>query len=212
MSGTETSGAQMSWSQWSETAFGTPYEVWHDGLNIYQAVTTFAGSPELASAMLLEGIGEHDALAAKVVDALVASGHPVPSLVAALRAVHDKGGWDFAIASASALYRETREDTWDGWLLRALSEGPSWSFRIDAAIALRGFAASPTRIEALAAGIGDAEYLVRYHCATTLLRYAGDQTELSELPVFKDILDEPAADAVARHARAASELKARAAA
>ena len=200
----------MSWAQWSETAFGTPYEVWHDGLNIDQAVTAFTESPEVATAMLLEGITLHEALSAKVVDALVASGHPVPDLVAALRAVHENGGWDFAIAAASALYRATREDTWDSWLLRALREGPSWSFRIDAAIALRDFAPNPARVEALVAGISDPEYLVRYHCATTLLRYAGEETELSELPVFKDILDEPAADAVARHTRAATQLAARA--
>ena len=66
------------------------------------------------------------------------------------------------------------------------------------------------RIEALTAGVLDPEYLVRYHCATTLLRYAGEETELSELPVFAEILDEPTADAATRHARAATALAARA--
>lgn len=196
----------MSWADWSETAFGTPYEVWHDGLDLSRAASAYAADPAEAERMLLEGIARHDALAPKVVDAVLEHGHQVPTLVAALRDAHDKGGWDFAIASAVALYRATRDDAWDGWLLRALREGPSWTVRIDAAIALRGFAPSAARIERLSAAVTDPDYLVRYHAGTTLMRYAGDTSEISDLPVFKDILDEPAADAVARHERAARLL------
>jgi hypothetical protein len=200
----------MTWAEWSETAFGTPYEVWHDGLDISRAAAAYAAEPETTHAMLLEGIAARDALAPKVVDAVLAQGHAVPALVEALRAAHDQGGWDFAIASAVALHGATRDDAWDGWLLRALREAPSWTWRIDAAIALRGFAPSEARIEALSEGVTDPDYLVRYHCGTTLLRYAGDASEIADLPVFRDILDEPAADAAERHRRAAADLAARA--
>jgi hypothetical protein len=53
---------------------------------------------------------------------------------------------------------------------------------------------------------------VRYHSGTTLLRYAGDTSDIADLPVFKDILDEPALDASVRHARAATHLGDRASA
>jgi hypothetical protein len=78
--------------------------------------------------------------------------------------------------------------------------------RIDAAIALRGFAPSAARIERLGEAVTDPDYLVRYHAGTTLMRYAGDTSDIADLPVFKDILDEPAADAAERHKRAARLL------
>jgi hypothetical protein len=195
-----------SWADWSETAFGTPYEVWHDGLDLDRAASAYAADAAEAESMLLEGIGLHDALAPKVIDVVLRHGHEVPALVTALRDAHDKGGWDFAIASAVALYRATADDAWDGWLLRALREGPSWTVRIDAAIALREFAASAARIERLAEAVTDPDYLVRYHSGTTLLRYAGDTSDIADLPVFKDILDEPVPDAAERHGRAARLL------
>jgi hypothetical protein len=200
----------MTWAEWSETAFGTPYEVWHDGLDISRAASAYVADPAEAHAMLLEGITLHDALAPKVIDALLAHGHEVPALVAALRDAHDQGGWDFAIASAVALYRATADDAWDGWLLRALREGPSWTVRIDAAIALRDFAPRAARIDRLATAVTDPDYLVRYHAGTTLLRYAGEASDIADLPVFQDILDEPAADAAERHARASGQMRERA--
>ena len=202
----------MSWADWSEAAFGTPYEVWHDGLDIDRAASAYRDDPEQAERMLRQGISLHDSLAPKAVDAILAHGHAVPGLVAALKAEHDKGGWDFVIAAAVALHRATGEDSWDAWLVRGVREGPSWTVRIDAAIALRDFAPSAARIDALAAAVHDRDYLVRYHAGTTLLRYAGDGSEIADLPVFQDILDEPPADAAERHARASTALAAQASA
>jgi hypothetical protein len=200
------------WAEWSESAFGTPYEVWHDGLDLGRAASAYMAGPALADQMLLEGIRERDALAPKVIDAVLEHGQQVPTLLATLREAHDRGGWDFAIASAVPLHRATGDDAWDDWLLRALRQGPSWTIRIDAAIALRQFTPTAARIDALTAAATDPDYLVRYHAGTTLLRYAGEASEIADLPVFKDILDEPVADAAERHARAAAQLGARASA
>ena len=52
--------------------------------------------------------------------------------------------------------------------------------RIDAAIRLKAFPPTPDLVAAVADGVRDPEYLVRYHSANTLLRWAGRTEEISD--------------------------------
>jgi len=57
-----------------------------------------------------------------------------------------------------------------------------WSTKIDAAIALAGFAPMPIVIQALVSGVQDDEYLVRRHSAQTLLTLTGRHTTIEDEP------------------------------
>ena len=74
--------------------------------------------------------------------------------------------------------------------------------RIDAAIRLKLFPPTAALVAAVSDGVRDPEYLVRYHCANTLLRWAGRTEEISEHDLFALILDDAGevawADAAAR--------------
>ncbi|MEO3926198.1 HEAT repeat domain-containing protein [Micromonosporaceae bacterium B7E4] len=81
--------------------------------------------------------------------------------------------------------------------------------RIDAAIALAGFAPTPGLVDALARAVRERHYLVRYHAANTLLRYAGRRRDVSDHPALFALIrsgdddTEPDAGTTAQRAEAA---------
>ena len=79
-----------------------------------------------------------------------------------------------------------------------------WSSRIDAAIALRQVSPAPLLRDALLRNVGDEDYLVRYHSATTLLRWSGSTAQLEDDdPLFDKIATD---DAPKLWAEAAAQL------
>jgi hypothetical protein len=86
----------------------------------------------------------------------------------------------FLVCVAQALHALTRDPSWANPIASVLATAPHWGDRIDAAIALAGFVPTPHLVQALAAAVRDPEYLVRYHSANTLLRYAGKTGDIAD--------------------------------
>ncbi len=61
-----------------------------------------------------------------------------------------------------------------------LHRAAAWSDRLDAAIGLGHLTPTVELIAALMQGMQDPEYLVRYHCANSLLRYGGATGDISQ--------------------------------
>ena len=85
-----------------------------------------------------------------------------------------------------------------------------WGVRLNAAIRLAGFAPTPELVEAAASGVRDEHYLVRFHSANTLLRWAGWEHEVwKDEELFAMISDDAAPAAWAQAAeRLAAAVKA----
>ncbi len=88
-----------------------------------------------------------------------------------------------------------------------LDRSQHWGVRLDAARRLAAFDPAPELVDALARGVRADDYLVRYHSATTLTRWAGGDAEVSDdEDLFSLVVDEAGP---AGHARAADVLVAR---
>jgi hypothetical protein len=113
---------------------------------------------------------------------------------------------------AQALHVVTREESWSAPIASVLTSDGFWGVRFHAAIGLADFTPTAELIEALGRGVRDEEYLVRYHSANTLLRYAGRKepdisvdkvlfdkiTPDDDLPKWREAADKLAGDAL-RH-------------
>lgn len=176
------------WAAYRQEVFGEPYMVWHDGADFSLMAERFRREPALVLRMLRAGIREGDALAAEAVRHL----EPTPDQVGALTALLEE---ELPTASAG-----TRSEI--ATSLHALG-GPAelahhvaevllgrdhWGVRIDSAIRLAGFAPTAELVEAAAAGVRDPEYLVRYHCANTLLHWAGRPADITADRELFDLL------------------------
>jgi len=76
-------------------------------------------------------------------------------------------------------------------VVEVLASTVHWGIRIDAAIRLQAFPPTPALVAAVARGVRDQEYLVRYHCANTLLRWAGRDEDISDDPeLFGMVVDD----------------------
>lgn len=196
-----------TWQQFRQEAFGDPYLVWHDGPDFSALRDRWREDPSAVEALLKEGLAESDPLAAESVGELPA---PVPvALREALTAAAPAARGDFAICVASALHRLTGDEAWSKPVVDVLLGGDFWSVRLNAAIALGRFAPTVDLIAAAMRGVQADDYLVRYHSANTLLRWAGLPADISAHEDFPLILDDADADA---HARAAAGLAGSAAA
>jgi hypothetical protein len=75
--------------------------------------------------------------------------------------------------------------------VEVLASTVHWGIRIDAAIRLKAFPPTPALVAAVAEGVRDQEYLVRYHCANTLLHWAARAGDISDDPeLFGLVVDE----------------------
>jgi len=74
----------------------------------------------------------------------------------------------FAVRGAQSLFRITGDPDWARAVVTVLVEADHWGDRLDAAIALAEFPATPFIVGAVALATADEDYLVRHHAAETL--------------------------------------------
>jgi hypothetical protein len=170
----EGSPDDRTWAEYREEVFGSPYLVWHDGPYFEPIADDFAEDPGYVLAMVRKGILEDDAVAAQVPREVRASEEQKAALVAMLEEVmpQTQGGTRTEVATslhalggAADLAREV--------VAVLLAEDQHWSVRLDAAQRLALFAPTAELVAAAARGVQAGDYLVRYHSANTLLRWAG---------------------------------------
>jgi HEAT repeat protein len=168
--------------------FGDPYSVAHDGPEFTRLLDLAETAPDEVARMVAAGVKAGDPVAAQSIAALAAEGKAPDGAVALLRGVAPGAAGTFQIRVAQALHVLTGDDSWADPLVSFLASGAWKGIRLDAAIALADFPPTPRLIEALGQAVRDPEYLVRYHAANTLLRYAGHDTGIAEHPeVFAKI-------------------------
>jgi hypothetical protein len=194
-----------SWDDLRQHLFGTPYEVWHDG--IHEGQIDLADPEELRAA-LPEGLEAGDWVAAVAARRLAD-----PALLPLVAARLGIGGGRFAVEAARAIAELGGDrEAATAWVVAALGWG-GWPDRLDVAMGLRHLPGEGV-VEALLAAVeNDPEYLVRYHAAESLLHLGSiTPTDISLYPdIFSDLVagadQEPTAEHRERHARAAAALR-----
>jgi hypothetical protein len=202
--------ADPPWTAFREAMFGEPYLVWHDGPDFTLIADRYAGDPELVQRELAAGIAEGDALAAQACRELGASDEQKPALVELLeRALPSSSSGTrteiatslHALGSSSHSTEDLAQEVCD-----VLLGVDHWGVRLDAAMRLASFAPTARLVEAAAAGVRDEEYLVRYHCANTLLQWAGRPADISaDDELFRLLVDDGGPEGWAEVARRLSE-------
>ena len=189
-----------AWDDFRLEAFGEPYMVWHDGPDFSEFIAK-AGDPATTT-LVLEGLTAGDALAAQAIGEA-----GMTALVPQLTAECGFHGGTFQVRAAESLTKLTGDQSWGSKVAEVLIHPKTtyWNDRVDAAMALSRFAPTPELIAALAEGVEDPEYLVRYHSSNSLLTYAGKPAEISsDDELFGLITD----DAAAQHTAASVKLAA----
>ncbi|MEN3612184.1 hypothetical protein AAH979_21850 [Plantactinospora sp. ZYX-F-223] len=205
-------GRGEKWPDWRRDVFGDPYLVWHDGPDFTRLLTVARDEPDVVARMLDAGMAARDSLAAESIAALAGDGLAPPGAEALLRAALPAASGTFLVRVAQALRVLTGDESWAEPVASVLAEGAHWGDRIDAAIALAGFAPTPRLVDALALAVRERHYLVRYHAANTLLRYAGRRPEVSTHPALFALIrsgdddTEPDTEVTAQRAEAARRL------
>jgi hypothetical protein len=180
------------WAVFRESTFGDGYMVWHDGPDFAELTRIARSDPQTVARMLRLGIGAGDPLAAESVGALAEAGLVPDGSEKLLRTAVGSARGTFLVRVAQALHVLTEDESWAEPIASVLAGGEHWSVRIDAAMALAGFRPTAELIEVLAGAVCDPEYLVRYHAANTLLRYAGQTQNVSEIDEIFDKIRMPA--------------------
>jgi hypothetical protein len=193
------------WATYRESAFGEPYMVWHDGPDFSEFASGFRGDPALATRMLAEGIAEGDGLAAHTPRELTLTDEQRAEFVRMLTAAMPAAGAGVLVEGGTTLFALTGDPSWAAPVAEVLTSGLFWGVRIDAAMRLKVFPPTPALVAALATGVRDPEYLVRYHSANTLLRWAGRPEEISDTDEFALLLDDAGSE---KWAEAADRLAA----
>ncbi len=171
-----------AWSEARETLFGEPYMVWHDGPEFSGLRAEWKRDPEALLDLLFEGLAESDALAAQSFAEL----DPPPTGELAIRVIdkltsHLATSGPLAVVQISrTLFRLTGSPVTIQPIIGVLDSSVHWSNRIDAAIALRDFPPSDAGTACLLRNVQAEDYLVRYHSASTLLRWAGVETAIDD--------------------------------
>ncbi len=187
----ESSAPDTGWAAYREQSFGDPYLVWHDGPDFAEFRERFAAEPELATRMLREGIAEGDALAAQTPRELTLTDPQRAGFVEMLREALPAAPAGVRLEAGASLFALTGDPAWSAPVVDVLGSTVHWGVRIDAAIRLKAFPPTPELVAALARGARDLEYLVRYHSANTLLRWAGRTEEISDdQDLFRLLVDE----------------------
>lgn len=147
--------------------------VWHEGPEFSRLRVLAVAAPAEVASMLAAGVAAGDDVAAVSFAALADEGLAPSGAEALLRGALPNATGTFLVRVAQALHALTGDESWAAPIASVLTSPEFWGVRIDAALALAQFAPTPALIEILANGVCDKDYLVRYHCANTLLRYAG---------------------------------------
>lgn len=196
----------MDWIQWRNDVFGDPYLVWHEGPDFTRLLSLAPTAPEEVARMLAAGIAAEDPVAASSFGVLADKGLTPAGAEALLLATVPGATGTFLVRLAQALHALTGDESWSASVVSVLASDEFWGVRIDAALALAGFAPTAELIAALGRGVRDDEYLVRYHCANTLRRYAGRKRDISELKLFEKISGRVDGDERAAREEAADRL------
>jgi len=178
------------WATYRKEAFGEPYMVWHDGPDFAEFRERFAADPELATRMLEAGIAEDDALAAQTPRELTLTPDQRERFVRMLTAALPTSGAGVRLEAGATLFALTGSAEWSAPVVEVLGSTVHWGIRIDAAIRLKAFPPTPELVAAVAGGVRDLDYLVRYHSANTLLRWAGRTEEISDDELFGLLVDD----------------------
>jgi hypothetical protein len=183
--------AGQSWADFRLEVFGEPYMVWHDGPDFAEFQRRAKADPTAVEQLVLQGLAETDALAAQ---AMAEADFPAAArgrMVRALEDAIDRNKSTFRVRVAESLTRLTGEQHWSDAIIDVLDGGPFWGDRLDAASALGRYEPTVERIAALARGVSDQDFLVRYHSANALLRYAGSTEDVStDSELFAQIASE----------------------
>lgn len=170
------------WDRWRRAVFGDPYLVWHDGPDFTAMLDRARSDPAMVVGMLRAGLAAGDELAAQGVRELAAAGLAPAAAPAFLRDAVPGAADDFLIRLSEALFAVTGDPSWAAPIASVLRTARSEFTRLAAARALAGFPPAGTMVDALADAVQDPEYLVRFHAANTLLRYAGDPRDITDRP------------------------------
>jgi HEAT repeat protein len=190
--------AGRPWADVRQELFGEPYMVWHDGPDFTLLREAWQREPEQLLEQLFQGMSEGDALAAQSLSEL----DPAPTGDAAQRVAEtleqhvDTAPANARVQIGLTLYKLTGDPTWTKPIIEVLNGDVHWSSAIDAAIALRQVRPAPELKTALLTAVQSNDYLVRYHSATTLRRWAGVSTDLENDDIlFSQLVrdDDPAA-------------------
>ena len=173
-----------AWADFRLEMFGEPYMVWHDGPDFYLISRTYAEDPALVLRELEAGIAESDSLAAQACQQLEATEEQKPAIVAILERALPGSSGSTRTEIAASLHALGVSNHATEELAREICDvllSPHhWGVRLEAAMALAKFTPTAKLVEAAAAGVRDGDYLVRFHSANTLLRWAGRTTDISE--------------------------------
>lgn len=199
--------AGRPWAEVRNELFGTPYMVWHDGPEFSGLRAAWREEPEAVLEQLFAGMAEGDSLAAQSLSELqpAPTGEVADRVIASLREHLPGAPASSRVQIGLTLYKLTGDTAWAEPIVTVLDGVVHWGDRIDAAIALREVPPSTELRAALLRNVATDDYLVRYHSATTVLRWAGVDRELSDADhdlfalVAKD-------DDAAAWARAAAEI------
>jgi hypothetical protein len=145
--------------------------------------------------MLRHGVAAADPVAALGYAALHTARVAPADAEAVLTAAARTADGEFLVAVGQALTVLTGDPGWTRLLLPVLAGDPRWGTRVAAALALAAAPPTGEAADALARAVGDDEdYLVRYHAANALLRYAGRRRpDVSTRPALFEPLCRPAA-------------------
>ncbi len=171
---------RQPWDGFRRSTFGDPYLVWHDGADFTQLIRQYQRDPVHVEQMLRYGIDAGDDVAAQAYAELARAGHTIANATTVLGAALPAATGKFKVDVATAMHVLTGDEVWAAPIIEVLQGAQSPFDRLDAAIALRAFTPTETLVDALVAAVGDPEYLVRYHAATSLLRICGCDDEVSD--------------------------------
>ncbi|MER5267447.1 HEAT repeat domain-containing protein [Actinosynnema sp. NPDC002837] len=179
--------AVRAWVRWRRRVFGAPHLVAHDGPRFTRLLDLAGTAPAEVARMVTTGVRAGDPVAAWSIAVLAAGGKAPEGSVALLRDAASGAAGPLLVRVAQALRVLTGDESWADPIVSVLASDLGERVRFDAATALADFAPTPRLVEALSQAARDPEYLVRYHAADTLRRYAGHDTGIADLP---EVLDE----------------------
>jgi hypothetical protein len=180
------------WTAWRLDVFGDPYLVWHDGPDFVRLLDLAGTEPADVARMVAVGIDAGDPLAAQSIAALAGAGMAPAGAEALLRAAATGATEAFLVCVAQALHVLTGNESWAAPIASVLLSDAFWGVRIDAAIALAGFAPTVELVEILGQAVRGSDFLVRCHAANTLRRYAGRSRTIDQVPTLFAKISSPA--------------------
>jgi HEAT repeat protein len=177
-----------AWADFRLASFGEPYMVWHDGPDFMEFQERFESNPGLATRMLAAGLAEGDALAAQTPRELTLRPEQAAAFVRTLTEALPTANAGVRLEAGATLFALTGSPEWSAPVVEVLASDVHWGVRIDAAMRLKAFPPTAALVTAVADGVRDEEYLVRFHSANTLLRWAGRTDDISDDQELFDLI------------------------